>query len=150
MNVTVDCPQITEVNLPAPHGDCAEVDEEMDKILNYYYDRFSYSQKRCTDRVYRVLNILDQTSHFPQEMTKYNPNNITTLFGKPIKDFKWTNNEEHWDLRESLPLKCPRKCTVQSYDIKHVVMDRTNGYSNKNYSQIPFFFQLHIFEEQFL
>ena len=123
--------QITEVNLPAPHGDCVVVDEEINRELNYYSDKFSYSYGVCKRTVQQAL-----LTKFYKEchQTIYcNPNNVTTLFGKPIKDIQMASYEEFEALYDSLPLQCPRKCTVQSYDVKHVAMERTyNGYGNKN------------------
>ena len=117
------------MTLPAPHGDCVEVDEEMNRELNYFSDRFSYSYGVCKETVKQALNtryggVYNECSG---HLLPCNPHNVTTLFGKPINDIEIASFDELLALEDSLPLQCPRRCTVQSYAVKHVVMANPYG-----------------------
>ena len=98
-----------------------EVDEQLNRQTNFYAHRFSYSYGLCYETISQALDmqfypkIYDDVAFFCLSTIPCITQNITELFGRNISDFK---NDEFDHLMKTLPLQCPLKCTLQTYDVR--------------------------------
>ena len=104
-----------------PHGDCVDIDQDMNRMLNYYSERFSYSNYLCEKSMYEVWHQILFGGCSINNVVPCNPLNITKVYGKNIFDTQITTMEE---TNEFLQFRhCPLKCTEQRYDVKHNAED---------------------------
>ena len=119
-------PQTTKVLAKRPHGDCEDVDEEMNRKINFYAHRFPYSYELCYRSVRQALAV-----HCNSKCNKWlsvpcNPENITELFGHKISDLICDDFDDDWEhLSKNLPKQCPQQCTLHTYNVKHYIKKET-------------------------
>ena len=105
-----------------PYGDCVDIDEETNKMLNYYAYWFSYSTYLCVQTISQVL-IMKWNGDCTTLVVPCNPLNITKLYEKNISDIPMIPFQAF----QSWFLRCPRKCTEQFFDVKHAVSEIPPG-----------------------
>ena len=94
-----------------------DVDDVMNRQLNYFSHKFRYSYSRwqCATTVQNVFCLMRGNCHV---RFHGNPPRMTKLFGEKI-NITGISIEEYFNRIQDLQLQCPRECTVLSYDVKH-------------------------------
>ena len=114
--MTLHVPQTTKVLAKPPHGDCVDVDEVMNRQINFYAHRFPYSYNLCHRSVMQALLIQCHDFCAGEYSVPCNPENITEIFGIKFSDFQCDDSVR---LSITLTKKCPEQCTLHAYDVKH-------------------------------
>ena len=118
-NVVFQHPQVTKISAKPPHGDCVQIDEEMNRQMIFFADMFSYTQYQCRETVSQAVSsrVTSRcTSEFPFPIP-CNPHNLTQLLGKNLNEIH--NDSDYFLIVRTLQMQCPRPCAAQSYDVKH-------------------------------
>ena len=113
--MTLHVPQTTKVLAKPPHGDCVDVDEVMNRQINFYAQKFSYSHELCRRTVLQAI-FMQCFQICEENFVPCNPENITEIFGIKFSDFQCDDSVR---LSITLTKKCPEQCTLHAYDVKH-------------------------------
>ena len=109
-------PQKIKIEEKPPHGNCTELDQSVNRNVNFFTQFSDYSQTACSNSYYQALSIYMYGKCQPS-IAPCNPLNLTTAFGIPLnKTLNLTESEGSADFAKEL-LKAEQMCPLPCREI---------------------------------